>query len=119
VVPVTHIVSHIVLMKPRPDLSAADRRALVDAFDRAIREIPAVRDVRVGRRVMHGAGYEQVVPDTADYLIVIDFDDLDGLQAYLRHPAHEQLGARFGQSLSSALVYDCEVGGIEELSRLV
>lgn len=115
----THIVSHIVLMKPRPDLSAADRRALVDAFDRAIREIPAVRDVRVGRRVMHGAGYEQAVPDAADYLIVIDFDDLDGLQAYLRHPAHEELGARFNQSLSSALVYDFEVGGIEELSRLV
>ena len=110
----THIVSHIVLMKPRPDLSAADRRALVDAFDRAIREIPTVREVRVGRRVTHGAGYEQAMPDTADYLIVIDFDDVAGLQAYLRHPAHEELGARFNQSLSSALVYDFEVGGLED-----
>lgn len=109
------MVSHLVLMKPRPDLPAAGRRALVDAFDGAIRGIPTVRAVRVGRRVTHGAGYEQAMPDTADYLIVIDFDDLDGLQAYLRHPAHEELGARFSQSLSSALVYDFEVGGVEQL----
>jgi hypothetical protein len=111
-------VSHIVLMKPRSDLSAADRRALVDAFERAIRDIPTVRAVRVGRRVTHGAGYEAAMPDTADYLIVIDFDDLEGLQAYLRHPAHEALGARFNQSLDSALVYDFAVGGADSLTGL-
>ena len=75
--------------------------------------------LRVGRRTIHGASYETSAPDAADYLITIDFDDISGLQAYLRHPAHEELGARFGQSLSSAFVYDFEVGGIEELSRLV
>jgi hypothetical protein len=112
-------VSHIVLMKPRPDLSAADRRALVDAFDRAIRDIPSVRAVHVGRRVLHGAGYELAMLDTADYLIVIDFDDLEGLQAYLRHPAHEALGARFNQSLDSALVYDFAVAGPDSLAALV
>ena len=110
--------SHVVLMKLRPDLSAADRGSLVDAFDRAIRDIPTVRDVRVGRRVRHGAGYESATPDTADYLIVIDFDDLEGLQAYLRHPAHEALGARFNQSLNSALVYDFAVGGPDSLAEL-
>ena len=113
----TDMISHVVLMKPRADLSPADRRALIDAFDRAIREIPTVRAVRVGRRVTHGAGYEQAIPDTADYLIVIDFDDLAGLQTYLRHPAHEALGARFNQSLSSALVYDFEVGGADSLDE--
>jgi hypothetical protein len=105
------MVSHVVLMKPRPDLPPADGQALIDAFEHAMRAIPTVRGVRVGRRVVHGAGYEQTSPDTADFLIVIDFDDLDGLQAYLRHPAHEALGARFRQSLASALVYDFEVGG--------
>jgi hypothetical protein len=43
------------------------------------------------------------------------FDDLARLRTYLRHPAHIDLGARFGQSLSGALVYDFEVGGVEEL----
>jgi stress responsive alpha/beta barrel protein len=109
------MLTHLVLMKPRPDLSAADRGALIDAFERAIREITTVRHVRVGRRVVHGAGYEETAPDIAEYVAVIDFDDLAGLQAYLRHPAHGELGARFGQSLRSAVVYDFEVGGVEEL----
>ena len=64
---------------------------------------------------MHGAGYEEHAVDSADYLAIVDFDDLAGLQTYLRHPAHEELGARFGQSVSSALVYDFQVGGIEDL----
>jgi Stress responsive A/B Barrel Domain len=67
-------ISHLVLMKPRPGLSPADRDALVAAFERAAREIPSIRGIRVGRRITHGAGYEQ--PDAADYLAVIDFDDL-------------------------------------------
>jgi hypothetical protein len=104
-------------MKPRADLSPIERAALIDAFERVVRDIPSVRAVRVGRRVVHGAGYEQLAADTADYLAVIDFDDLAGLQAYLRHPAHEELGVRFNQSLQSALVYDFEAGGIEELRR--
>jgi hypothetical protein len=109
------MLTHLVLMKPRPDLTAADRGALVEAFERAVREIPSVRHARVGRRVIHGAGYEATAPDIAEYVAVIDFDDLAGLHAYLRHPAHEELGVRFGQSLRSAVVYDFEVGGVEDL----
>ena len=109
------MVSHVVLMKPKPDLTASAREALVDAFERAVREIPTVRDVRIGRRVLHGAGYEASAPDAADYLAMIDFDDLAGLQTYLQHPAHAQLGARFSGSLSAAVVYDFEVGGMDAL----
>ena len=105
-------------MKPRADLSPAERQALIDTFEQAIREIKDVRGVRVGRRIVHGAGYEQSAPDSADYLVTIDFDDLAGLQAYLRHPAHVALGASFNRSLSSALVYDFEVGGPEGLANL-
>jgi hypothetical protein len=110
------MVSHIVLMKPRTDLSAADRQAFAAAFERAMREIAAVRAVRLGRRVVHGAGYETTAPDAADYLAIVDFDDLAGLQSYLRHPAHAELGRRFGQALSSALVYDFELGTLEDLA---
>ena len=108
------MVNHLVLMKPRPDLSPADRRGFIDAFERALREISTVRGVRIGHRIMHGAGYEQS-PPTMDFVAVIDFDDLAGLQAYLRHPAHAELGTQFGQALSAALVYDFEMGGVEEL----
>ena len=105
-------------MKPRPDLPAADRRAFAAAFERAVHEIATIRGVRIGRRVRHGAAYEAGAPDAADYLAIIDFDDIDALQAYLRHPAHEELGARFGQALSSACVYDFEVGGLADLADL-
>jgi hypothetical protein len=109
------MVTHLVLMKPRPDLSAAQRGELIEAFRTATREIPTVRDVRIGRRLLHGAGYEEHASDDADYMAAIDFDDVAGLQSYLRHPAHEELGRRFGESLSAGLVYDFEVGGLELL----
>lgn len=105
-------------MKPRPDLSPADREGFIGAFERALRQIPTVRAVRIGKRMTHGASYESSAPDL-DYLATIDFDDLDGLQTYLRHPAHADLGARFGQALSGALVYDFEVGGVEMLGDVV
>ena len=109
------MVAHIVLLKPRPDLSDVKRERLVAAFEHAVREIPTVRQVRVGRRVIHGAGYEAGMPDTADYLVAIDFDDVGGLATYLGHPAHDELGARFGDSLAGALVYDFEDVGLDAL----
>jgi len=102
------MVWHLVLMKPKADLPAEDRRALLDAFDRAVRDIPTVRETRIGRRVTHGAAYEITAPDSADFVVSIGFDDLAGLQTYLRHPAHTELAARFYQSLNSALIYDFE-----------
>ena len=111
------MISHVVLMKPRPGLPPEDRRAFVGAFERAVREIPSVRAVRAGRRVRHGAGYEALSPDAADYFAIVDFDDLAGLQAYLAHPTHQEVGARFGTALSSALVYDFEVGRLEDLAE--
>jgi hypothetical protein len=110
------LISHIVLMSPRADLPLDERAAFIDAFERAVREIPTIKAVRVGRRVTHGAGYEQLAPD-AEYVAVIDFDTLADLQAYLRHPAHDDLGVRFGRALRSAMVYDFEAGGPEALTR--
>jgi hypothetical protein len=109
------MISHLVLMKPRSDLPVDERRAFIASFEQAVRTIPSVRGVRVGRRVRLGAAYESVSPDTADFFAAIDFDDMAGLQAYLGHPAHEELGTRFYQSLSSGWAYDFEVGGLEML----
>jgi len=108
------MVSHYVVMKPRADLPGADRDRLLGAFERAIREIPTVRGVRIGRRVVHGAGYEARMPD-ADYLVMIDFADLEGLTIYLRHPAHEDLAARFRDAVSAGLIYDFEEVTLDSL----
>jgi hypothetical protein len=112
------MVSHLVILKPRTDLSAADRERLVAAFEHAITEIPSVRSVRVGRRVTHGAGYEARMPDAADYFVMIDFEDVAGLTEYLHHPAHEELGARFNDSLAAGFVFDFEEASLNRLRDL-
>jgi hypothetical protein len=109
------MLSHLVLLKPRADMLPAERQALLAAFEGAVSEIPSVRRLQMGRRIFHGASYETVAPDVADYLIMIFFDDQAGLEAYFRHPAHERLAGMLHESLGSAAVYDFEVGGTELL----
>jgi len=102
-------------MKPRADLAPPEREALIDAFEHAVREISVVRTVRIGRRVIHGAQYEQTSPDAADFLVQVDFENLADLQAYLRHPAHEAVGEHFNRLLDSGWVYDFETGDLARL----
>lgn len=103
------MVWHVVLLTPRQDLPAVERRHFADTFRRAVRSIPSVRGVRFGRRVTHGAGYERQAPEAGAFLAIVEFADRAGLAEYLAHPSHDELGAVFGQSLSSALVYDFEM----------
>jgi hypothetical protein len=112
------MVSHIVLMTPRADLTPDERASFAALFEQALRESPSVRSVRIGRRVVHGAAYESLAHDGFEFVAVIDFDDLAGLQAYLQHPTHDALGARFYQILSAATVYDFEMAGLDGLERL-
>ena len=112
------MISHLVLLKPRHDLPDEARRVLGAALRKALTEIPSVRGARIGRRVVHGAGYERGMPDSGEFVAILDFDDLAGLQAYLAHPAHVDLGQRFNEAMESALVYDFEVGGIERIDAL-
>jgi hypothetical protein len=113
------MIVHVVIFKARDALPEGERRAFAIALERAAREIPTVRGIQIGHRRKHGAGYEREVPDTADYLAILAFDDLPGLHTYLSHPAHGELAARFRGALTSALIYDFEVGGLEMLETLV
>jgi hypothetical protein len=103
------MVAHVMLLAPRLDLTREAQDALVAALERAAREIPSVRRVQVGRRVRHGQAYENGMAVDYPFAAVFEFDDLAGLQAYLRHPAHADLGNRFYDSLAAALAYDYEM----------
>jgi hypothetical protein len=109
------VVWHVVLAQPKPGLTRDDRAAFLAAFRQALAAIPSVRGVRVGRRVRHGAGYEPQMPDAADYIALLEFDDLEGLQAYLHDRAHEEVAAWFARALQSALVYDFEESTLDDL----
>jgi hypothetical protein len=100
---------HIALFRPRQDLTPVDRIALVEALQSALQAVPSIRKFHVGRRVVHGAGYEALMPVSFDYAAVIEFDDLAGLKAYLEHPAHQALGARFMSSLESSAIFDYQM----------
>jgi hypothetical protein len=103
------MIAHVVLFKPRADLGPADREALIGSFERAVREIGSVRRARVGPRVIHGRPYELLMRVDYQYAAVIEFDDLAGLQAYLEHPAHADLAARFFTAFEEALMYDFDL----------
>ena len=55
------MVTHIVLFRPRPDVSDADRASMFEALSAAAAGIPAVRRFHVGTRVRHGPPYEQLM----------------------------------------------------------
>ena len=114
------VITHVVLLRPRAGLSADERAGIVDAFRTAVRTIPSIRHVRLGKRVKPGTQYEQSMAVDYEYAALLDFDDVGGLQAYLKHPAHEALATRFFQVLDEALMYDFELdvgeAGLEKLA---
>jgi len=100
------MVAHIVLFRPKPNLSPADRQAMFDALQAAAAGIPSVRRFHVGTRLKHGSQYEQLMTEDYPFAAVIEFEDLAGLQAYLQHPKRQALGELFYLFLEKALAYD-------------
>lgn len=114
------MIVHVILFRPRPDLTDDDRDRLLRALAEAAEQIPSIRRVRVGRRVRHGLpGYEQLMRENYEYSALIEFDDLDGLKEYLAHPAHASIGRHFLTSSAAALAYDYETVDSADLDRLI
>ena len=107
------MIAHLILLKPRADLTETDRQAVLDAFADAASRIPSVKRCRVGRRVTHGLpGYEAVMRGDFEYSAIVEFEDLGGLKAYLTHPAHDALGRYFTTAAADALAYDYEMADL-------
>ena len=114
------MIAHLVLFRPRPNLSDADRRGLADGLVGALNEIPSIRRARVGRRVTHGRPYESLMRVDYTYAALLEFDDVAGLKAYLEHPSHEALGNRFFETFEEALMYDFDLKeGVEAVQELI
>jgi hypothetical protein len=113
------MVAHVVLFRPKPGLDADSRQRLAAAFERALREIPSIRRAHVGRRILHGRPYEQLMTVDYEYGAILEFDTAADLTAYLTHSAHDALGAMFFEVFDVALMYDFEmqegVGGVASL----
>jgi hypothetical protein len=104
------MVLHVVLFRPKPQLTDDEAAALLRAFARALNEIPTIARSRVGERVTHGRpGYEQMMDVDYRYIAILEFEDRQGLETYLSHPAHEELATRFFGAFDKALMYDYEI----------
>ena len=110
------MIAHLVLFRPKSGLSDDERRGLTEALTTAIRDIPSIRRARVGTRVTHGRPYELLMRTDYSHAAILEFDDLDGLKAYLEHPAHAALAERFFSAFEEGLFYDFELGDVRLLA---
>jgi len=111
------LIAHVVLFRLRTDVPASEARALADAYAVAIRDIPSIRRARVGRRVLVGRAYEEMMRTDFTYAAILEFEDADGVRAYLDHPAHKEISTRFFEAIAETLVYDFEMDGSAEALR--
>jgi hypothetical protein len=104
------VIAHVVLFRPRPDLADTARQDLLDGLAEAAAAIPSIRRFHVGRRLLHGLpGYEQAMAQGFDYAAIVEFDDREGLLAYLTHPTHLRIGEHFTASAEASVAYDYEM----------
>jgi hypothetical protein len=109
------VITHIVLFKPQVSLTTDERRSILDAVTASATRVPGVRACRVGRRVLHGLpGYEQAMRQDYEFALILEFDDVDGLRAYLTHPEHARLGGFFTSAAAASLAYDYDLRDLQE-----
>jgi Stress responsive A/B Barrel Domain len=101
------MISHLVLFRPKPDLSAEDRAALIHALKHAVDGIPQIKHAAIGKRILlNRPGYETQMAEHFEYSAILDFDSEADLRAYLDHPAHNDLGRMLFTSAEAVLAYD-------------
>lgn len=113
------MIAHIVLLTPHENLSVEDREAMASAMERAFTNIPQIARVTVGRRRLLGYSYDALSPVHFEFLAVLEFHSVEDLDAYLKHPAHVELGKRFRSSAKVALANDFEMVDAADLRTLV
>ena len=103
------MIAHVVLFKPRAALTDAERRGAIEALTKAVEAIPSIQRARIGRRVTLGRGYEALMKVDYAFAAIFEFDTVEGLRAYLEHPAHEALASTAFALFEEALMYDFEL----------
>jgi hypothetical protein len=103
------MIAHVVLFRPKAQLSADERATFVAALEYALRNITTIKRARIGRRVTLGREYDQQNVENYPFAAILEFEDEAGLRAYLDDPAHQALGAQFYITAESAMVFDYEL----------
>jgi len=114
------MIAHVVLFRPKPTLSAADREELIASLRTAVEGIPFIRRAHIGRRILlNRPGYETQMTEHYEYSALLEFDSDADLRAYLDHPAHADLGRRLFLSADAVLAYDFNCMTADRVSELL
>lgn len=101
------MISHVVLFRPRTSLSTDQRLALVTALRHAVSDIPSIKRVTIGKRVLlNRPGYETQMAEHYEYSAILEFENETALRAYLDHPSHFDLGRILFTAADAVLAYD-------------
>ena len=88
------------------DAALAEREQKVSTIVTLLRSltnvVPSIRSLSVGPAVLSG-------PNFWDICLVIDFDDVEGLQAYQVHPEHQAVSGRIRALVIDRAVVDFQV----------
>jgi Stress responsive A/B Barrel Domain len=103
------MIAHVVLFRPKPDLTAHARATFIDALEQALNGIPLIRRARVGRRVLLGRAYDAQSSDEYQFAAMLEFENEADLREYLEHPAHQSLGEQFYSASEAAMAFDFEL----------
>lgn len=78
------MIRHVAVFRFAPEFTADQREHWMSLLRALPSKIPSLLSMSVGIDVLGG-------PTSHELAIVADFDDLDGLDAYNRHPAHAEV----------------------------
>jgi hypothetical protein len=78
------VIRHVAVFRFAPSFTVAEREEWMAMLRALPDRIPQLRSMSVGADVLGG-------PSSHELAIVADFDDLEGLDAYTRHPAHAEV----------------------------
>lgn len=103
------MVIHLVLYEPNDGLSSDEMASFRAVLAAAVTEIPVIRNVRVGRTVDLGIGYEdRSTGQSFGYAAIFEFDSVRDLKAYMSHPAHTALAEQFWKYCKRTMILDLE-----------
>lgn len=98
------MIRHVAVFRFVPEFNSEQREHWMSLLRALPAQIPALRSMTVGVDLLGGESSHELA-------IVADFDDLDGLDAYNRHPAHAEVLRISAPVKKSLATVDFEIPG--------
>ena len=93
------MVTHVVLLQPRPEATAEEMQAALSHVEALQRAIPGIVDVQTGENLSaNQQGYT--------YGFVMRFSDMEHFKGYAPHPSHRVVSDELLRLCSSIIDFD-------------